>query len=157
MEDANGGRWWADRRTFLAATGAAVLVGAAGCLSSDDPTEPEYGDWFENTDNFEEFEDYTDQSEVTVMVGTGSQGWEFEPPAITVTPGTTVVFEWTGEGGSHNVEHEDTDWQNPEGTIATEGHSWERDFEDSGTHLYTCWPHDHVGMRGAIFVDAHAE
>lgn len=147
-----------DRRHFIALTCTAGGLGLAGCLGGDDaPTEPDVGDWFGPTDNYDGFEDHTDQEQVNVLVGTGDQGWEFEPPAITVSPGTVVEFEWTGDGGDHNVEHADTDWQNPEGTVSAEGHTWEREFSDPGTHRYTCWPHDEVGMRGAIFVDAHAE
>lgn len=146
-----------NRRTFLTLTGIAGTAGLAGCSGSDPPTEPEYGDWFENTDNFDGFGDRTDENRVTVLVGAGPQGWQFEPPAVTVTPGTTLVFEWTGEGGEHNVEHAEGDWQNPEGTVATEGHTWERAFDDAGTHRYNCWPHDELGMRGAVFVDASAE
>lgn len=145
-----------NRRQVLSGMGVAGAVALAGCTGDDPPEEPEVNGWFNGVDNYDGFEDYTDQSEVTVLVGSGG-GFEFEPPAITIAEGTTVIFEWTGEGGEHNVEHSDTDWENPEGVIDEEGHTWEREFTEPGTHRYTCWPHDGVGMRGAIFVDAYAD
>lgn len=145
-------------RRQLIGSALATIVPFAGCLGSDDaPTEPEVGDWFGPTRNFDGFADYTTRDRVTVLVGTGDRGWEFDPPAITVAPGTVVSFEWTGRGGDHNVEHADARWENPEGLVAVGGHTWERRFSRPGTHKYTCWPHEHLGMRGAIFVDAHAE
>lgn len=146
-----------NRRRFVALTGALGLAGVAGCLGDEAPEEPEYDGWFANVDNFEGFVDRTDEDPVTVLVGAGDRGWQFEPAAITIRPGTTVTWEWTGEGGDHNVEHRDNDWENPEGTVAEAGHTWERAFSRPGTHLYSCWPHDGVGMRGGIFVDAHVE
>ena len=147
-----------NRRKFVATIGGAGTVAIAGCLGGDDPPEePEVGDWFGPTRNYDGFEDRTDEDEITVLVGTGERGWEFDPPAITVREGTTIVFEWTGRGGDHNVEHADDDWQNPQGLVSEEGHTWSRTFNSPGTHKYTCWPHEHQGMRGAIFVDAYAE
>lgn len=147
-----------DRRSVLVGAGVAGLtILTAGCLGDDDPPEePVVNGWFNGVDNYDGFEDMTDQSEVTVLVGTGSAGFEYDPPAITIAPGTTVVFEWTGKGGDHNVEHRDGDWENPEGVVSRAGHTWEREFTEPGTHRYLCWPHEGVGMKGAIFVDAYA-
>lgn len=145
------------RRQFVVLAGGLTTMAVAGCLDDDSPEEPEYGDWFDNTDNFDGFEDRTGEGTVTVLVGTGERGWQFDPPAIAVAPGTVVRFEWTGRGGDHNVEHADSDWQNPAGLVVEEGHTWEREFDEPGTHRYLCWPHDELGMRGAVFVDAGAE
>lgn len=143
------------RRTFIVAS-AAGIVGSAGCLGSEDPpAEPEPEDWFDGVDNYDGFEDYTGQSDVTVMNGTGENGFEFDPPAITVSPDTTVVWEWTGEGGDHNVEDPDRDWSSP--YEDEEGFTWDRTFSEPGTHRYQCNPHRGVGMKGAIFVDADAD
>mgnify|MGYP000450399622 CR=1 FL=1 len=145
------------RREFLVLSGVA-LTATTGCIGASGgvPEEPEYDDWFENVPQFEGFEDYTDENEVRVMVGAGEHGFRFDPPAITVEPGTTVVWEWTGVGGQHVVAERNEAWQNPEGLIATEGHTWRREFpeSDAGTHLYECWPHRASGMKGGIFVDA---
>lgn len=147
-----------DRRRFIALAGSVGATGVAGCLGGDGggdpPAEPEPGDWFGPTDNYDGFEDMTDQETVTVRVGAGGDGWLFDPPAVTVTPGTVLSYEWTGNGGLHNVQDSDENWENPEGLVSDEGHTWERSFDDSGTQRYECRPHSTLGMRGAVFVDA---
>lgn len=146
------------RRRYLATVGGMGLVGMAGCLGDDPPEEPAYGDFLNSVPHFDGFEDLTDQDQVTVLVGDGDNGMLYTPPAITVVPRTPVTFEWTGQGGEHDVRAEDapTSWQNPEGLIDQEGHTWTREYEEPGTHLYWCWPHRGAGMRGAIFVDDYA-
>ncbi len=71
--------------------------------------EPVYGDWFNDVDNFEGTADMRGQTEVRVQVGAEGNGGEFavSPPAIHVDPGTTVIWEWVGEGGPHKVTLED--------------------------------------------------
>ncbi|PSP27187.1 hypothetical protein BRC65_07275 [Halobacteriales archaeon QH_2_65_14] len=145
-----------DRRRFLLLSGVAAATATAGCLGDDDtPADPEYGDWFDNVPHFEGFEDVTDREEITVLVGAGEYGFLYEPPAITVVPGTRVRFEWTGEGGAHEVSERDDEWSNPGGLTESADHTWERPFEEPGTHLYKCWPHRANGMKGGVFVDAH--
>lgn len=145
------------RREFLVLSGVSVLGATTGCIgASGTPEEPEYDNWFENVPHFEGFENHRGEDEVRVMVGAGENGYQYEPPAISITPGTTVVWEWTGTGGKHNVEADNKNWQNPQGLTATGGHSWSREFSrsDSGTHLYKCMPHESLGMKGGVFVDA---
>ena len=144
------------RRRFVLLS--AALATTTGCVGGGGsaPEQPEYGDWFENVGNFEGFEDHRGEDEVGVTVGAGENGFLFDPPAVTIAPGTTVVWEWTDEGGPHVVAERDGAWQNPAGLIDEEGHTWERDFtaSDAGTHLYVCWPHRSSGMKGGVFVDA---
>jgi halocyanin-like protein len=145
------------RRRLLTLAGSTGLVGLAGCSGGgggDAPEEPEPGNWFQFVPNYESFEDMTDRSEVEVMVGTGEEGVLFEPPAITVTPGTSVKWVWTGRGGLHNILEKDDNWQNAEGLVDEEGHTWSRTFDNPGTHKYKCRPHFSSGMAGAVFVDA---
>ena len=120
--------------------------------------EPDYGDWFDDVDNYEGTFDMRGEDEVTVQVGAGEEGFDFEPAAIAVSPGTNVVWEWTGEGGAHNVVHEDGD--EFESDLADEeGHTFEHTFEAEGEFLYVCEPHENVGMKGAVVVmdDGEAE
>lgn len=145
------------RRTLIAATAAATAAALAGCSGDDPPDEPEPGDWFDDVPHYDGFADRTDADEVTVLVGAGESGFRFDPPAVAVAPGTTVIFEWTGEGGEHEVADPDGDWGNPEGLIDEAGHTYERTFEEPGTHRYECWPHAGLGMKGAVFVDANAD
>jgi halocyanin-like protein len=149
-----------DRRRFIALAGGVGATGLAGCLGGDGgdpPEEPRPGDWFRPTDNYDEFEDMTDRDTVDVLVGAGEEGLLFDPPAVTVTSGTTLRFEWTGNGGLHNIQDPDENWENPAGLVGEEGHSWERSFDSAGTQRYECRPHSSLGMRGAVFVDASAE
>ena len=148
-----------DRRTFIAAAGAAGLTAVAGCSGGGGaPEEPEPGDWLAQVESeFDGFADMTDMDTVPVDVGAGEEGRRFDPIAITVAPETTIEWEWTGEGGQHNVAERDEEWENPEGLVSEQGHTWSREFSDAGTHLYECWPHTDLGMRGAIFVDGNIE
>ena len=120
--------------------------------------EPDYGDWFDDVDNYEGTFDMRGEDEIPVQVGAGDDGFDFEPAAIAVSPGTNVVWEWTGEGGAHNVVHEDGDAFESE-LVDEEGHTFEHTFEDDGEFLYVCEPHENVGMKGAVVVmdDEEAE
>ncbi|ELZ44376.1 halocyanin domain protein [Halorubrum californiense DSM 19288] len=113
-----------------------------------------YGDWFENVGNYEGTRDLRGQSEVTVSVGAGENGLLFDPPAILVDPGTTVVWEWTGAGGGHNVVEENDVFSSGE-PVAEEGTTFEYTFADASdgdVFRYACGPHQSVGMKGAVAV-----
>ncbi|WP_058366334.1 halocyanin domain-containing protein [Haloparvum sedimenti] len=112
--------------------------------------EPDYGGWFDGVDNYEATLDRTDADEVTVEVG-AEDGLKFAPPAVAVSTGTTVVWEWTGQGGDHNVSEEDGTFESE--LSGEEGHTFEYTFEESGTFRYVCTPHESVGMKGAIHVE----
>ena len=98
--------------------------------------------------------DETGQTEVTIDVGAGSTGNAFEPAAVRIDAGTTVVWEWTGEGGSHNVSSvDDSDTSFRSGDTTDEaGVTYEYTFDAAGTQLYVCEPHEPVGMKGGIDV-----
>ena len=113
-----------------------------------------YGDWFEDVGNYEGTRDLRGQDEVTVSVGAGENGHLFDPPAILVDPGTTVVWEWTGAGGGHNVVEENGAFDSGE-PAAEEGTTFEHTFADAGdgdVFRYVCEPHQSVGMKGAVAV-----
>jgi halocyanin-like protein len=112
--------------------------------------EVDYGGWFENTSNFDGTMDMRGQSEVTVEVGAQGNGdaFAFAPAAIRVDPGTTVVWEWTGEGGGHNVQAENDAYVSE---IKQEG-SYAVQFDGSGVSTYFCLPHQSAGMNGAVVV-----
>jgi len=103
-----------------------------------------------------EIEDLTGEDEVTVDVGAGEEGFAFDPPAFRADTGTTVVWEWTGQGGGHNVVPEgDTDFEDfgDEEIVEEEGHTIENTFDESGVGLYICQPHRSLGMVGAFIVE----
>jgi halocyanin-like protein len=152
------------KSTTTNATRRTVLRGAAGTLTAGlaagavDPVaaqssdEPDYGDWFENTSNYEETVDRTGEDTVTITVGaSGNNGnLAFGPAAVRVDPGTTVVWEWTGEGGTHNVIAESGAFES-ELTDET-GFTFEHTLEQEGVLRYACGPHKQMGMKGALVV-----
>ncbi|MFP9192655.1 halocyanin domain-containing protein [Natronosalvus vescus] len=163
------------KRRFLQATGSVLAVGVlAGCLGGDDDnggngngddnggngngddnggTDDEYdfGDWFDNVDNYDGVEDHTGEDEVTVMNGTGPSGYQYDPPAIVVDPGTTVVWEWTGDGGGHTVTEDDGEFDS--GMLSDAGETFEHTFDDEGTYRYYCEPHVNMGQKGVVVVE----
>lgn len=89
---------------------------------------------------------------MSVAVGAPGNGgsYAFSPPAIAVSPGTTVVWDWTGEDGPHNVVEQD-------GAFASEQQSGDdasftHRFSTPGVHRYFCRPHVSFGMKGAVAV-----
>lgn len=112
--------------------------------------EPDYEGWFDDTENYDGTEDMTGQDEITVAVGAGDDGLTFDPAAVRVSEGTTVVWEWTGEGGQHNVMHEDGEFESE--LADEEGFTFEHTVEDGGVYRYLCAPHEAVGMVGAVTV-----
>jgi halocyanin-like protein len=113
----------------------------------------EVEDYLSDDDTFDGIVDKTGQSEVTVMNGAeGNNGnYAFDPSAIRIDAGTTVVWEWTGQGGQHNVVDEDGAFESE--LVQEEGHTFEHTFEESGLTLYYCQPHKPLGMTGAIVVE----
>ncbi len=124
-----------------------------GSGSSGESGSGQFDGWFSNVSNYDGVVDETGQSEVTVRVGVegnnGSNG--FGPAAVRVDSGTTVVWEWTGKGSSHNVVAQNADWgsdyQNSEGA------TFEHTFSEPGTHRYVCEPHKTMGMKGVVVVE----
>lgn len=159
------------RRAFLRTIGGVAAVGMiAGCLgdvgansdddgdysdSFDENGNPEYGDWFDDVNNYDGTVDARGEDEIVVAVGANG-GLAFDPVAILIEPGTTVVWEWTGDGGQHDVVHVDDAFESD--LIGEVGHTFEHTFGESGIYRYVCSPHRQAGMKGAIAVsDAESE
>ncbi|WP_424004109.1 halocyanin domain-containing protein [Haloarcula salina] len=97
----------------------------------------------------------TGQDEVSVAVGADGNGgaFAFGPPAVKVSTGTTVVWEWTGDGGAHNVVSQG-DGPLDSGSAVTEaGTTYEYTFDEAGTYRYYCVPHESLGMKAAVVVE----
>jgi len=141
----------AGRRRVLRGVAAGATAGAlAATASSAAARSTDLSEWFANTGNAGSVADRTGQSEVTVAVGTSGNGaaFGFGPAAVRVDPGTTVVWEWTGEGGQHNVVAEDGSF---ESSLQQTG-TFEHAFESAGVTRYVCTPHEMMGMKGAVIV-----
>ncbi|MFB6233570.1 MAG: halocyanin domain-containing protein [Haloarculaceae archaeon] len=161
------------RRTILRAVGTAAISAAlAGCsggngkggaATSGDSnggdsndgqqyldSEPAYDGWFDGVDNYDGTVDLTGADGVSVSVGAGDTGLLFDPPAIAVSPGTTVTWEWTGSGGRHNVTATDGSFEST--TTGDDGFTYDHSFEATGVFEYVCVPHEALGMKGAVVV-----
>ncbi|MDL5362560.1 halocyanin domain-containing protein [Halalkalicoccus sp. NIPERK01] len=112
--------------------------------------EPDYGGFMDDVPNYERTYDFRGEETVDVAVGAGDGGLTFEPAAIMVDPGTTVIWEWTGEGGAHNVTGEDGSFASE--LVGEAGHTFEHAFEEAGVYEYVCTPHEANGMKGAVAV-----
>jgi halocyanin-like protein len=139
------------RRSFIRA-GLVAGAGLAGGTATV-AAQSEYGGWLSDVGNYDGTTvDRTGQDEVTIRVGTEANGgaFGFGPPAVRVSPGTTVVWRWTGAGGQHNVVD---NAGNFESELTDEaGFVFEYTFEESGIYKYYCAPHESLGMKGAVAV-----
>jgi halocyanin-like protein len=143
------------RRGLLRAAAGATGAGAAVASTAGTAgAQQEYGGWLSDTSNYDGTTvDATGQSEVTISVGAeGNNGdFAFDPPAIHVDPGTTVVWEWTGNGGRHNVVAESgADFESE--LTDEQGHTFEQTFEEDALVKYFCRPHESLGMKGVVVV-----
>jgi halocyanin-like protein len=112
-----------------------------------------FGGWLESSANYDGVADETGEGEVTVEVGTeGNSGSNaFSPAAIEIDAGTTVVWEWTGKGASHNVVASDGAFESD--YYSESGATFEYTFEEAGTYKYYCTPHKSMGMKGVVVVE----
>lgn len=140
-----------ERRRFVSGLGslaAAALL--AGC-SGGDESGGKYSGYLSNVPNYSETVDRTGQEEVTVTAGAEPNNYlSFAPAAVKISTGTTVVWEWSGRGGSHNVVAADGDFESD--LTDEEGHTFTQTFEDSGVVKYYCQPHKTSGMKGVVEV-----
>jgi halocyanin-like protein len=149
------------RRGVLKTGAGVAAAGVAGASTAGTASAQEsvYGGYLTDA-GFEGTADATGNDEVTVQVGVGTSGWKFNPAAVLVEPGTTIVWEWTGNGGSHNVVHEtETEFAsageqlfNSGETVSGKGVTFEHTFENAGARQYFCNPHKGVGMKGVVAV-----
>jgi halocyanin-like protein len=135
-----------------------VVVEEGGGGAGGPVVEADYGDWFSDVDNFDgTTADATGQDAVEVEVGAQGNGgtFAFAPPAVRVSPGTTVTFNWTSN--THNVlieeQPEGAGWEGHE-PIENTGFTYEHTFETPGVYTYYCEPHLSLGMKGAVVVGA---
>lgn len=131
------------RRDMLAAVGAGLLAGFAGCSDTSFP-------------------------EADVIAGPGAQN-TFEPAELTVSVDETVT--WGFDSAGHNIccrpdDHDDVELpddaepfgsygpdESPDGSLVPRGETYEHTFGVAGIYHYVCIPHASVGMQGTIRVE----
>jgi len=145
------------RRDFMRTAGGSAaattaVVASSGTVAAQEEV-PEW-DYIDGVDGGEE--DLRGQDEVTVEVGAAGNGGDlaFSPAGIWIDPGTTVTFEWTGDGGEHNVVTVDGPADLDSELTAEAGFTYEYEFteDDEGITDYVCEPHDALDMKGAVAV-----
>lgn len=154
-----------ERREILTAGGVALASGLAGCLGGsdidpEDPPEEQIDTHLDGANNYDgHIEDRTGETEVRVLNGAEGTGYRFDPAAVRVDVGTTVVWEWVG-AAMHTVTGETTvlagedelrDGTFDSGNISGAGETFAHTFEEAGVFLYVCVPHESM-QRGAVWV-----
>ena len=130
-----------------------ALAGCAGGTQTGDDSTAQFDGYLSDVSNFEEVRDRTDAETLSITVGASGNGGAlaYAPAAVRVAAGTTVTWEWTGEGGQHNVVDEGDAFKS---ALVTEaGHSFTHTFETAGTFKYYCTPHKGLGMKGVVAVE----
>jgi len=135
-------------------TPAAAGSGGSGDGGGDDSEGPPartFDGWLAETDNYDDVVDARGQDEVTVEVGAEGNGgpFAFEPAAVHVSPGTTVVWEWVGPK-EYDVLAEDLGLASE--TIASSAYTYAAQFDGDGLAKYTCSKYGDRGMRGIVLV-----
>lgn len=154
MDGEETGRTSLTRRGLLttggAAIGSAVSLRTMGTAAAQ-AERPDFGGWLDGIDGG--FRDARGESSVTVQVGAdGNNGsFAFSPAGLWVDPGTTVTWEWTGDGGQHNVNAQSGAAFESD-LVGEAGFTFEYTFEEPGISTYQCDPHASLGMRGAVAV-----
>ena len=140
--------------TALAASGSASATEDGGGGGGGGSAFPDWGGYLSSANNYGgtgSVADMRGESEVTISVGAGENGLAFDPAAVWIDAGTTVTWEWTGNGGNHNVVSDESDIDSG-AAVGEEGATYEQTFEESAIHKYYCSPHQTSGMLGALAV-----
>lgn len=127
----------------------AILVEEQRTLSG----YPKIDEWLKNEDFDGILTDRRAREKVTVTVGAEGNGGHFayQPNAMVVDQGTTVVFKWTGRGGSHDVSWEDAGFDDSD-VSGSAAFSYRVTMTDTGVYRYYCDSDKPNGGRGAIVV-----
>jgi len=149
------------RRRALMASVSAGITSLAGCQSLEGPLrmdiQKDREDWLNGIKTYDgEIVDWTGRETVSVKNGSGPNGWYFDPPAIRIDVGTTVVWEWTADTSRRDVIH-----ANPKGEerlfesklTDSDTHEYSYTFQQPGEHRYYCKPHQALNARGLVIVE----
>ncbi|WP_256295952.1 halocyanin domain-containing protein [Haloarchaeobius salinus] len=137
--------------TDAPATTTQATTADQGTETADQPTVESF---LADTSNFDGVVDRTGTDAVEVEVGVEANGafFGFGPAAVRVDQGTTVTWTWTGQGSTHNVvARHGAEFASEQTSEA--GFTFEHVFDQPGTVLYVCEPHEGVGMKGAVVVE----
>lgn len=150
MDDSESTQEYSRRRALRLgaglATGTATVAATGGASAQTDA----YGGYLSDAEWEGQTVDASGMDELTISVGAGPQGLQFDPTAVYVEPGTAITWEWTGNGGGHNVVNEGGNFESE--VTSEEGFTFEQTFEEGGVTQYFCSPHKTLGMKGVVVV-----
>jgi halocyanin-like protein len=165
MDSSETNRRFSRRGILRAGAGAAVGLAATSSLGTAAAQDQPYNGYLAEEDNWADGAGTADASgvdEPIVRVGAKGNGgnFAFGPVAIYIEPGQTITWEWTGEGGGHNVYHsvEDDPARDEQAFLSDlyseQGETFEHTFEegDEGWYPYYCQPHVANPMLGVVVV-----
>jgi halocyanin-like protein len=132
--------------------------GMRGVVEVAEPPSGEYpavDEWLGGVEGYDgSIPDRREYNRATITVGSaaGPNAFDFAPPAVKISPGTTVTWVWSGDGGPHNVAFEEEDIRLDSFELEPGVH-FEHTFETAGIYRYACEPHESLGQRGVIVVE----
>jgi len=109
-------------------------------------------EWLSTGTEFDGVTDRTGSDTATVSVGDDRLAESIDPAILKISPGTTVVWEWTGEGGGHGITSMDGSFGSGSVVLGDE-FTFEHTFSESGVYRYYCKPHEAIGGKGVIAVE----
>ena len=139
------------------ATGTESGTSSGGGGGGGEAPPPDFGGYLDPVTNYSGPGDVVDargQDTVTVEVGIEANGgpYGFGPAAVHVDNGATVQWEWTGEGGGHNVVSQGDGPLDSGNAVSSSGVNYEHTFESDGVYNYYCAPHQGLNMKGSVVV-----
>jgi halocyanin-like protein len=144
-------------RRALLGTATAGSLFLAGCQGVEEtlrlPVDTSCEAWLRGVatyDKDQRLKDMRGQQRVTVRNGTGPNGWYFDPPAIRIDPGTTVVWKWTADTARHSVEEVNGLFES--NFTDSDTNTFEYTFQQRGTFRYLCNAHEALGHKGVVVV-----
>ena len=138
-------------------TESGTSSGGGGGGGGGEAPPPDFGGFLGPVTNYSGPGDVVDargQDSVTVEVGVEANGgaYGFGPAAVHVDNGATVQFEWTGEGGGHNVVSQGDGPLDSGNAVSSSGVNYEHTFQSDGIFNYYCAPHQGLNMKGSVVV-----
>lgn len=136
-----------NRRQALKTTASAMCISVTiGCVRTGDGDGeesyvPNYRGWLDGVSNYDGTVEQRAHTEVPIRVGVrGDTGYyKYGPPALTVSPGTTITWAGTGRGGGHNVR-ETEDHFTSGNQVNDPGHTYQFVFDQPGIYKHYCEP-----------------
>jgi halocyanin-like protein len=118
----------------------------------DENALPAGEEWRERINDLRGRVDRRGDETVEIRVGSHAVTYSFVPATLTITPGTEVIWSWSGRGGPNNVVSLDGAFDSGR-PVDRAGHTFSVSFEEEGAYRYLSEPNATCGMGGVIHVE----